>query len=90
MGENFIDGGILCKVLEEAINSPTLFEVERDGKLIKEKKTNYEHEYHDADSSGGDWREVYIYEYNNQRYIVMYMCTDFPFYKKECIRFGII
>jgi len=76
------------KVLEEALNTPTLTEVERDGKLLKSIKTDYENEYHDADSSGGDWREAYLYLYNDQKYIVIYKCTNFPFVTKECIRFG--
>lgn len=78
------------EILEEALNSVTLTEVESNGKLLKSKRTEYEHEYHDADSCGGDWREAYLYEYNKQKYIVMYKCTNFPFHKKECIRFGII
>lgn len=75
------------KILEEVLNKPTLIEVERDGKLLKSIKTEYEHEYHDADSSGGDWREVYLYEYNDKKYIVIYKCANFPFATKECIRF---
>ena len=51
------------KALEEALNAPTLTEVERDGKLLKSIKTDYENEYHDADSNGGDWREAYLYLY---------------------------
>lgn len=68
------------KVLEEALNAPTLMGVEREGKLLKSIK---------IDSSGGDWREAYLYLYNDQKYIVIYKCTNFPFAEKECIRFGI-
>lgn len=77
------------KVLEDALKAATLTEVERYGKLLKSIKTEYENEYHDADSSEGDWREAYLYEYNNQKYIVIYKCTDCPFAAKECIRFGV-
>ena len=76
------------KILEEALKAPTLTEVERDGKLLRSIKTDYENEYHDADSSGGDWREAYLYLYNGQKYIVIYKCVNFPFVAKECIRFG--
>ena len=76
------------KALEEALNAPTLTEVERDGKLLKSIKTDYENESHDADSNGGDWRDAYLYLYNDQKFIIIYKCTNFPFAAKECIRFG--
>ena len=76
------------KALEEALNAPTLTEVERDGKLLKSIKTDYENEYHDVDSNGGDWREAYLYLYNDQKFIIIFNFSKFPFAAKECIRFG--
>lgn len=70
------------KVLEDVLNLPTLTDVERDGKLLNSKKIN----------SSGDLYEAYLYEYKDQRYIVVYKCTDLPLYfrNKECVRFEIV
>lgn len=67
------------RALEDALNSPTLTEIERDGKLLNSKKTNL----------SGVLYEAYLYEYKVQKYIVVYKCTDLPNYfrNKECVRF---
>lgn len=63
------------KVLKEALNAPTLTEVERDGKLLNSKKC--------------DNREAFLYEYNEKKYIVVYKYKDHALYfrDKECIKF---
>lgn len=63
------------KALDEALNSPTLMEVERDGKLLKNKKC--------------DNIEALLYEYKEKKYIVIYKFKDYELYfrDKECIKF---
>lgn len=74
-------------ILEQALNAVTLSEVEKLGTILSHKKTEYEKVLHDADSEGGEWREAYLYLYNNKRYIIIYQHTNFPFERKECIKF---
>lgn len=63
------------KALDEALNSPTLTEVERDGKLLKSRKC--------------DSREAFLYEHKEKKYIVIYKYKDYELYfrDKECIKF---
>lgn len=63
------------KVLEEALNAPTLTEVERDGRLLKSEKCFD--------------KEAFLYEYNDKKYIVVYKYKDYKLYfrDKECIKF---
>lgn len=63
------------KALEEALNAPTLTEVEKGGKLLKNKKC--------------DNREAFLYEYNKRKYIVIYKYKDCKLYfrGKECLKF---
>ena len=70
------------RALEDVLNSPILTEIERDGKLLNCKKTN----------SSGVLYEAYLYEYKDQKYIVVYKCSDLPLYfrNKECVRFEMV
>lgn len=63
------------KVFEEALNAPTLMEVERDGKLLKREKCVN--------------KEAFLYEYNDKKYIVIYKYKNLEVYfrDKECIKF---
>lgn len=67
--------GNFQKVLEKALNAPTLTEVERDGKLLKREKS--------------DSREEFLYEYKEKKYVVIYKYKDCELYfcDKKCIKF---
>ena len=69
------------KVLEDTLNSPTLSEVEKYGKLLCSKTII------------GIGYRLYacLYEYKNQKYVVEYKHnTTYPYKQKECLRFGIV
>ena len=78
MQENTIE---FEKALEDALNSPTLTDVEEYGKML-----------HNKTIIGVGYRlDAYLYEYKNQRYVIEYKrYTTYPFKQKECLRFGIV
>lgn len=59
------------EILKQALNSPTLIHIERDGVLLKEVwKDNL---------------QGLLYEYDNKKYIVVYQYDDA--HRKQCIKF---
>lgn len=78
---------MLSDVLAKELHEVNILDVEKEGKLIDKKETNYIEKYNDADGEGGRWRETCVWLYRGKQYIGVYDCYDFPFRKKTCIRF---
>lgn len=68
-------------ILEEALNSVTLDEVERNGTLLRSLEKDKTNEFYKA----------LLYEYNNKKYIIIYKYTEKDengkYKRKECIKF---
>lgn len=76
------------KILQEALESTTLSEVESHGVLLKTKRTDYENYY--SDSPGGEYYEANLYQYNGVQYIVVYKIVDDSHGRrtKQCVQFS--
>ena len=58
------------EILEEALQSVTLDEVEKFGIILKEKQTDYEAYY--SDSPGGTWTKAVLYLYEGKQYVIVH------------------